>query len=370
MNREKYRLNNTAKLKTPSSIKRKLNERKEDNSFRSLLIPEGGIDFYSNDYLGIAQLESRSSQPHGSTGSRLISGNSDYVEDFENTASVFFKQSTALLFNSGYAANLGLLSSVPLRGDTILFDELCHASIRDGIRLSQASAFKFRHQDLDHLKARLETAKGQVYVVVESVYSMDGDQTDLNVISALCKSFGAFLIVDEAHSGGVYGNSGEGLLAHYSIDVFATIITFGKAFGSHGALVLGSADLRNYLINFSRPFIYTTALPLSSVERLNFVLKAVANADSQRQKLHENIRYFRNAAAAENIPVWDSHSPIQGVIIPSNTGVKEKAAALNKAGFLVKAILSPTVPEGKERIRICLHSYNSFEEIDALIKAL
>lgn len=361
-------------MKIPESLIRKLNERKESNSFRSLSIGSEGIDFYSNDYLGLARLKSTSDLTEGATGSRLISGNTAFAEDLETEAAKFFKSPAALLFNSGYAANLGLLSCLPQRADTILYDELCHASIRDGILLSKADAFKFRHDDVSHLEERLKQAKGEVYVVVESVYSMDGDEASLGWISMVCEEHGAFLIVDEAHSGGVYGDYGEGICASdhgiMEVNPFAKIITFGKAFGSHGALVLGSQELKDYLINFSRPLIYTTALPPANLERIKFAIETIGNASEERLKLKENILYFRLQTQQKGITVLDSTSPIQGVVIPGNDAVKEKAKSLNEQGFLVKAILSPTVPKGKERIRICIHSYNTTEEIDALINQL
>jgi 8-amino-7-oxononanoate synthase len=363
-------------LKTPKAIIRKLNERKEADSFRSLSIASDGIDFYSNDYLGIAKLKNESTAAEGSTGSRLISGNSALAEQVEKEAAEFFNFPSATLFNSGYAANTGLLSCLPQRGDTIIYDELCHASIRDGIQLSKADAFKFRHNDYNHLEQRRKTAQGEVYVVVEGVYSMDGDEPNLLLINAVCEDHGAFLIVDEAHSGGVYGEQGEGLVEGYEVDdllragAFAKIITFGKAFGSHGAMVLGSKELKDFLVNFSRPFIYTTALPPSSIERIQYALKMVANAEEARLNLKQNILYFCQESKAAGVNIIDSSSSIQGVIIPTNEAVKAKAAELIKEGFLVKAILSPTVPKGQERIRICLHSYNTRQEIQKLIKAL
>jgi 8-amino-7-oxononanoate synthase len=359
-------------VKTPKSILKKLNERKEADSFRSLFIAPKGIDFYSNDYLGIARLQGSESGKHGSTGSRLISGNSAYTEKLESVYSTFFNTDTATLYNSGYDANLGLLSCLPQRGDTIIYDELSHASIRDGIQLSFAKSYNFRHNDLDHLVERLKNATGEVYVLIETVYSMDGDQAFLKGIATCCKEYGAFLIVDEAHSCGVFGDQGNGLVSALELDnlVFAKVITFGKAFGSHGAMVLGSKDLKDYLVNFSRAFIYTTALPPSSLKRLSFALAQVMQADEARANLNANIACFQELAHKRGIEILDSDTAIQGIIIPSNKAVKQKAKQLNEQGFLVKAILSPTVATGQERIRICLHNYNTQKEIQSLIEAL
>ena len=279
----------------PSSLLEKLKERKENDALRSLMKADGMVDFYSNDYLGVAKLSFETEGLFGSTGSRLISGNSQRTEEIETELAAFFHQSSALLFNSGYDANLGLFSSVPLKGDTVIYDVLVHASIRDGIRMSLANSHSFAHNDIDNLRDKLSRAKGTVYVAVESVYSMDGDQAPLKEILAVCEEEGAFLIVDEAHSGGVLGDNGEGLTTECGIDdrVFAKIITFGKAFGSHGAVVLGSDDLKTYLINFARSLIYTTALSPHSQERIITVVNAVADLDAERYQLERNIALFK-----------------------------------------------------------------------------
>ncbi len=359
-------------MKSPKGITRKLNERRESDSFRSLRIHSDGIDFFSNDYLGIARLKFDSNFQHGATGSRLISGHFKYTEHLESFAASFYEQPSATLYNSGYDANIGFFSCVPQRGDTIIYDELSHASIRDGIQMSFAKSYNFRHNDLEHLEERLSKAKGEVYVAVEAIYSMDGDKASLIEIAHICQRYEAYLIVDEAHSGGVFGKQGRGLVNELGLDglIFAKLITFGKALGSHGALMLGSADLKDYLVNFSRSLIYTTALPPSNLERIDKVINHVSEGTSLRIKLKGNIELFKDMASTYEINILDSDSPIQGVIIPGNDHVKAKAFQLEEAGFMVKAILSPTVPKGKERIRICLHSFNTHKEIIALIKAL
>lgn len=359
-------------MKTPERILKKLSERVEQNSLRSLSTFSEGIDFYSNDYLGYAKIRFESNYLEGSTGSRLISGNSELTNQLEVELASFFKQDAGLVFNSGYDANLGLLSCVPQRGDTILYDALCHASIRDGIQLSFAHSFAFRHNELENLKKRLIEAKGTVYVVVESIYSMDGDQAPLVELVELCQQFVAFLIVDEAHAGGVYGSHGQGLVTELGLDfgVFAKIITFGKAYGSHGACVLGSADLKSYLINFSRPFIYTTAIPPTTQARILAIVRHTQADTQSRTTLFKNIQFFKSLVTEHKLPFLESNSAIQGILIPGNDKIKEKANQLIEKGFLVKPILSPTVEKGKERLRICLHSFNTEHEITSLIQAL
>lgn len=356
----------------PKHIKRKLDERKAANAFRSLTLHEVGVDFYSNDYLGLAKLRFENTADEGATGSRLISGNSKIATLFEQESAEFFNSEAALLYNSGYDANLGLFSCIAQRGDTILYDALIHASIRDGIQLSHAKSFNFRHNDYGHLEERLKQIEGTVFVAVESVYSMDGDQAPLKEIAKICQRFGAYLIVDEAHAVGVFGDVGQGLVSSLKLDhlVYAKLMTFGKAFGSHGAIVAGSQDLKDYLINFSRSLIYTTALPPASIQRLRFILNEVRRSKARRTKLFNLIDYFQNETKNSGFTLIQSHSPIQAVVIGETESVHKKVAEINQAGLIVKAILPPTVEKGKERIRICLHSFNTEEEIKKLISLL
>jgi 8-amino-7-oxononanoate synthase len=358
--------------KLPSVLADKLDERKKSNSFRSLIDADHLIDLYSNDYLGIAKWKSDSSHKQGSTGSRLISGNSKRTEEIEFQLANFFEMDTALFYNSGYDANLGFFSSVPQKGDTVIYDELIHASIRDGLRLANASSFSFKHNDLESLEEKIQRAKGNVYVVVEAIYSMDGDAAQLNDIANICKQYEAYLIVDEAHSGGIFGDEGVGLVSALGLNenVFAKIMTFGKAYGSHGAVVLGQSDLRNYLINFSRSLIYTTALPPHSQERIFEVVQKGAGMDAERSQLIENIIRFKELMRDSNYQLIPSDSAIQSLVVPGIEEAKKLAEKILLSGFAVKAILSPTVPDGSERLRFCLHSYNTEEELVNLSKLI
>lgn len=359
-------------VKIPESIIKKLQQRKEEAAYRELVIQGNKVDFFSNDYLGVARLPFEGNLQFGSTGSRLISGNTKFTEKLETYLANFYGHESGLIFNSGYDANLGFFSCVPQKGDTVLYDELIHASIRDGIRLSLAKSFSFRHNDMSSLKEKIKHAEGSIYIAVESVYSMDGDQAPLDLLVEISQAYNAFLIVDEAHAGGVFGEGGSGLVKEKNLDqsVFCKLITFGKAYGSHGAILLGAHELRNYLINFSRPFIYTTALSLHAQERIEFVVNKVATMDQERNKLFENIQFFRSLIREHHITCVDSESAIQSLIIPGNIQARALAENIVQAGFAVKAILSPTVPAGQERIRICLHSYNSKEEISGLISVI
>ncbi len=343
-------------------LKDMLKKREQKNSLRSLFLRSNLIDFCSNDYLGHANIKwKENDESNGASGSRLISGQHPIHEKAEKFISEYHKQESALLFNSGYDANLGLLSCIAQKNDTIIYDNLSHASIRDGIRLSNSRSYSFKHNDTKDLIQKISQSTGQVFVVVESIYSMDGDKAPLVEIEKICKSHKALLIVDEAHATGVFGQRGEGLCS--SLSTFARIHTFGKSLGCHGAVVLGSSVLKKFLINFSRPFIYTTAIAPSSVSIILQSYKKMEDSQS-RIKLRENINLFIKHVNNKN---WlRSESAIQSIIVPGNDNAKSTAKKLQNNGFDVRPILSPTVEKGKERIRICIHSFNKKENIISL----
>lgn len=344
-------------------------------------LPDGRTDFCSNDYLGIAHhgligaaLDGARGVAgggnHGSTGSRLLAGNYPLIEETERLLASFHQAPAGLIFNSGYDANLGLLSCVPQKGDTVLYDQLSHASIRDGIRLSFARAYSFGHNDLLDLEKKLQAGEGTVFVVTESVFSMDGDQAPLREMAALCRQYAAHLIVDEAHATGICGASGQGLVQELGIqeECFARVHTFGKAVGCHGAVILGSEELRNYLINFCRSFIYTTALPETSILAIRAAYAIFPGMQKDRAYLRDLIDGFRKAS----VPYarLDSTTPIQVVIVPGNEAVRELAGRLQGGGLDIRPILYPTVPKGSERLRIVLHAFNTVEELDRLLAVL
>ena len=358
-----------------------LRKRKEQNAFRKLVVNSHLIDFCSNDYLGFANsntlqkkieedVQSVSLQKTGSTGSRLLAGNSGYVEDLEKKIASFHQAQTGLIFNSGYDANVGLFSAVLTKKDTIIYDELIHASVHDGIKLSGAQSFLFKHNDIKHLEERLKIASGIIYVAVESIYSMDGDDAPLNEIVLICEKYNANLIVDEAHATGITLNDGKGKVQEQDLcnKIFARVHTFGKALGCHGAIVLGSELLRNYLINFSRSFIYTTALPTNSLAAINQAYDLLSSKKNIQNELQDLVNHFKNCVSSKNnIGLIESNSPIQCVIIPGNEEVKRVASKLQEEGFDVRPILNPTVAKGKERLRICIHHFNMEEEIEELV---
>lgn len=368
-------------LKHPSTIFSLLQQRKDQQAFRTLKSNYPAIDFSSNDYLGfstqgilyneIKQLDS--SVKIGSTGSRLISGNSEIYQELEQTIATFHQAESALVFNSGYDANLGLLSSVPQKGDLILSDELIHASLIDGIRLSYATHYKFKHNSIEALEALLvrhKEAFNEIYIVVESVYSMDGDCAPLKAYVTLCEKYNTHLIVDEAHAIGIFGVQGKGLCNALQIEkeCFARIYTYGKAMGCHGASVVGSNVLKDFLINFSRSFIYTTAMPEHSLLAIKAAYQLLQTTP-QIATLKNNIAYF-NSKISNSCSFIDSISSIHCKIVSGNQEVQTLEDACWKNNLFVKSIKSPTVKATQERIRICLHAFNTQQEIDLLLSFL
>jgi len=357
------------------------------SALRSLKHCQGMVDFCSNDYLGLSVsnelhervLESfKKIEKSGSGGSRLLSGNHPMMENLEKQLQDFHQADAALLFNSGYDANLSIFGCLPQRGDLILYDSLVHASIHDGMRIGKAETKAFKHNDCEDLKQLLESAfeiKGQVFVAVESLYSMDGDLAPLSEIADLCQKYGAALIVDEAHATGVFGHNGVGRVQELGLQnkVFARLHTFGKAIGGHGAAILGSDTLKQFLINFARPLIFSTALSLYDIVHANEAYKLLReNGENLRLSLHDKIKFFRSEIekVSQKYSILNSISPIQGIIIPGNEMVMKIAENIQGHSFDVRAIRYPSVAAGSERLRICLHNYNSETEITNLIKLL
>lgn len=370
-------------MKLPENLIQKLENRKQNNSLRRLPSFNNLVDFSSNDYIGFSRSESIFKLVHhyliendiiqnGATGSRLISGNHSLYQIAESFISQFHESESALIFNSGYDANVGFFSAVPQRNDVILYDELSHASIRDGITMSNAKSYKFNHNDFEDLERLvLKFPETNIYIVTETVFSMDGDSPNLEELVKLSEKYNCYLIVDEAHTLGVFGEKGEGLIQYLNLhnSVFARIMTFGKGLGCHGAAVLGSLELKEYLVNFSRSFIYTTGLSPHSVSTILTAYQHLETEKETIEKLHQNIVFFNQQKNLLGLkPMFvRSKSAIQSAIIPGNENVKRLAQQLQDKGFDVKPILSPTVPEGQERLRFCIHSYNSEEEINQVL---
>ncbi|MCC5920660.1 MAG: pyridoxal phosphate-dependent aminotransferase family protein [Cyclobacteriaceae bacterium] len=346
--------------------------------------PKGAIDFLSNDYLGLARskelaqqiqiaLYQLDDQVYGSGGSRLLAGHHDYIEVLECELAEFYQVDSVLTYASGYMANLGLLNCLADRGDTYLYDELSHVCMKEGMRLSKAQKqYAFRHNDLNDLEEKLKKASGQVFVAVESVYSMDGDLAPLQNLVKLCAHYQAILVVDEAHSTGISGSHGEGMAAAYDHQCeMIRVHTFGKAMGCHGALVTTTPSLKQYLISRSRSFIYTTAPPLHQWvavrEAHQFLKKHYASLSAD---LFAVIDTLNQMQLNEDWLASKAESPIVALIPRKKEilkGLTERAASNN---IMLRPIFPPTVAPGTERIRMSLHAYNSAEEVRQVLSWL
>lgn len=322
------------------------------------------VDFVSNDYLGMARLKFpvQKQQSFAGLGSRLIAGNSREAQYCERFLADFFSAQAALIFNSGYDANLGFFSTIPQKEEVVFYDEAIHASIRDGLRLSPASSYAFAHNDLLDLEQKLLRFSGKnKFIVIEGVYSMDGDQAPIAEILVMATKFDAFVVVDEAHSLGVFGECGLGLsmeFAHHP-KLLARIVTFGKAVGAHGAAVLSKDDIKDFLVHACRTFIYTTALPPEAYTRIQNCLEYLHKYPEKRFELEENMLYFSTL-----FKVPKQH--IQSVSVADVAKIKALMRQAQLEGIALKGVWSPTVSQGQERLRISLHNFNKIQEINNL----
>lgn len=359
-------------------LENRLLKRSKLGNLRTLKITQPMIDFSSNDYLGLARSPQLATsvfqewQMHlshlnglGSTGSRLLTGNSLYAQELEEKIAKFHDYEAGLLFSCGYMANMGLLTAITNQESVIFYDATVHASTHDGIRLSRAQAFPFRHNDLEHLENRLKSrsSEGDRFICIESIYSTDGSMAPLTEISQLAREYKAHLIVDEAHAVGACGPKGRGLVAEHNLTahVFAQVTTFGKALGTYGAIVLGNHTLKQALINFATSYIYTTALPFQTLAAIKCSYDLFPKMDQERDHLQKLIQIFRASYPSSSM------SHIQSVPIEGNEAVKHAAQAIVKQGFDVRPLMSPTVQRGHEVLRVCLHAFNTNDELTQLI---
>lgn len=340
-----------------------------------------GIDFSSNDYLGLArdprlklalfEAVTRADRV-GSTGSRLLSGNAKAWEHLEMEFAKFAGSEAALYFGSGYAASVGLLTAILRPGDTVFSDELNHASLIDGIRLSRAQKFIYPHRDMDALERGLRlrrTIPGVRVIVTESVFSMEGDVAPIDRLIGLARSYGAELVVDEAHATGVWGPEGRGIVAErgYEREVLAIVHSCGKALASAGAVVCSGLSLKRYLVNRARSFIYSTAQPPYLAGQILASLGLARKGDGERYQLFRVAAALRERFAATKIACGSSTTQIVPVILGSNQAARSVSARLGECGFSVRAILPPTVPLGTSRLRLSLTSRLALEDVDRLV---
>jgi 8-amino-7-oxononanoate synthase len=342
-----------------------------------------GTDFTSNDYLGLATdhrlkdavIEAlQRGAPTGSTGSRLLSGNAAAWEELETEFAQYIGSEAALFFNSGYAANIGLLTSLLRSGDVVYSDSANHASIIDGVRLSKASKIIFPHRDLDFLEDHLRRspAGGERFIVVESVFSMEGDCPPLQDLASLASRYGAELIVDEAHATGVCGPMGRGLVSEAGLSrrVLASVHTCGKALASAGAFVACSDRVKQTLVNRARPFIFSTALPPYFAAQVRAALSIVKETDYLRQQLHSLADTLRSRLRQLGLDAAGSTSQIVPVLLGSNERALCVASLLTQAGFAVRAIRPPTVPAGTSRLRLAVNVKLTLDDVDRLMEEM
>ncbi|KAI0505587.1 PLP-dependent transferase [Xylaria bambusicola] len=423
-----------------ATLQERLGRRESQGRLRQLHAPRTDlVDFSSNDYLSFSQdkdlrkaviehltnfEEQQPPSPSnrralGSGGSRLLDGNSEFVEYLEKKISSFHGSQSALLFNSAYDANVGLISCVPGEGDVIIYDDLIHASIHDGMKLSRATRkIPFAHssilrnasrhsvekpemknpamrvieslglvlKQLTEMDQHIKGGSSNVFICVEALYSMDGDIADLEYVSAIVKSMlpkgNGYIIVDEAHSVGVLGDGGRGLVCQLGLQdqIWARVIGFGKAVGCAGGAILCSSVARLYLINYARTFIYTTAMSFPSLASINvaYDFLITGKADKRRNQLkllvdycHKRLKNLDQSLQPTVATLRVLGGPPCSPIIPLFTSYpKSLSQYCKRSGFMVRPIVAPTVPLGQERIRICIHATNTIEQIDNLCRAI
>ncbi len=339
------------------------------------------LSFCSNDYLGLANdarvvgaLQSGAQRyGAGSGASHLVTGHSVAHHALEEELATFVGAERALLFSTGYMANLGVASALLDRYGTVFEDKLNHASLIDAARLSGAQVKRYAHGDLARLELMLAASEGKRLILTDGVFSMDGDLADVARLAALAQQHAAWLLVDDAHGLGVLGAHGRGTLEHFGLQPQAPLIllgTLGKAFGSFGAFIAGDEDLVEYLIQRARPYIYTTALPPAVAEATRASLRIVQQEAWRRDSLNARIAEFRSGAAQLGFTLLDSATPIQALILGEAQAAVAASDALRKVGILVPAIRPPTVPAGSARLRVTLCALHSAQHVERLLEAL
>ena len=377
-----------------ATLQAQLNLRREEHLYRTRLNVASGcsstlsvegrslINFCSNDYLGLAShpdislalKQAADLYGTGSGASHLVSGHSVVHQKLEEQLAEYTGRPRALLFSTGYMANMGVINALVGRRDLVLQDQLNHASLLDGGRLSQADFKRYKHVDMASLEQRLEQSSAERKLVVsDGVFSMDGNLAPLSEISTLAEKHSAWLMVDDAHGVGVLGPQGGGLVEQLGMNlkqVPVLVGTLGKSFGTFGAFVAGSEALIETLIQFSRSYIYTTALPPAVAAATLASLKIVRQESWRRDKLVQLVTRFRRGAEQIGLQLGGSNTPIQPVLINNDAKVMQVGQSLRDAGFLVGAIRPPTVPVGTGRLRITFSADHSEEQVDQLVAAL
>jgi 8-amino-7-oxononanoate synthase len=343
------------------------------------------VAFCSNDYLGLADhplikqamIDGVKTYGTGSGAAHLVNGHSIAHHQLEEELAEFTGYPRALLFSTGYMANLGLCQALLDKNDFVFEDRLNHASLIDGGLITGARFQRYLHNDVTSLEKKLtqvtHTADTETLVLTDGVFSMDGDIADLPALTSLCKTFNSRLMVDDAHGFGTLGETGKGCLQHFALDrndVPVYMATFGKAMGTAGAFLAGNDDLIESVIQKARTYIYTTAMPAAFAEATRCSLKVLQDEPQHLQKLNDNIAYFKSCCNELTLPVSASQTAIQPLLVGKDETAVNISQQLFERGFLVTAIRPPTVPEGTSRLRITLSAKHTHQQIDQLIDAL
>ncbi|BBP44805.1 8-amino-7-oxononanoate synthase [Thiosulfatimonas sediminis] len=344
------------------------------------------INFCSNDYLGLAnhpQIKQRlidalqnDQLSYGSGAAHLVTGHHLQHHLLEDELADWLGVERVLLFSTGFMANLAVLQTLAQKGDVLLGDKLNHASLVDGALQSDADFKRYPHRDMAALEKRLQQTHAQqkqAIIVTDGVFSMDGDLAPLHHIQQLAKDYNAWTIIDDAHGFGALGTQGRGSLSHFGLSADANTVqigTLGKAFGCSGAFVAGSNTLIESLIQFARPYIYTTASPQLNAVAVREALKIIKSADNKRQKLQTLIEQFRTGAKQLGLQLWDSPTAIQPILLGDSARALRWSEQLKQQGFWIAAIRPPTVPQGQARLRVTLSAQHSAQQIQNLLNAL
>ena len=378
------------------NLRKALTEKKQQHRYRTRRITKSPqqvemivddqniISFCSNDYLGLANhplikqatIDAIKKFGVGSGSAHLVNGHSVAHHQLEEELAEFTGYARAILFSTGYMANLGLCQALIDKNDAIFEDRLNHASLIDGGLISGARFQRYLHNDVSNLERKLTKITNKTaerLVLTDGVFSMDGDIADIPALSSLCKKTDSWLMVDDAHGFGTLGETGKGCLQHFSLankDVPIYMATLGKAIGTAGAFIAGSDELIETIIQKARTYIYTTAMPAAIAEATRCSLKILQNEPEHLQNLNSNISYFRDCCGQADLTIENSQTAIQPLLIGDDEKAVQISQQLFDSGFLVTAIRPPTVPEGTSRLRITLSAKHNKEHINQLIETL
>ena len=373
-------------MKLYSRIDIDLEHYKQNNAFRFLkkesIINTDIINLSSNDYLGIAQSEDllkefyskNKNLTFSSSSSRLLDGNHKFYDKIETQLKNLYQSESALFFNSGYHLNIGVLPSLTSKNDLILADKLVHASIIEAIKLAPAKTIRYKHLDYSQLENILKKSQNtyeNIFIVSESIFSMDGDKTDIQKLVDLKNRYGAYLYLDEAHAVGIVGEQGLGLSEETALipEIDFLVGTMGKAIASVGAYLICKSSIKAYLVNNCKSLIYTTSLPPINIAWSSFIIDKIIKMTVQRNSVKEKARYLKNKLKESNIDaLGETH--ILAILVGENDKCLKLSNYLQKNNIKVQAIRPPTVPKNTARIRISLHANLSFDELDKLAQII